>query len=100
MVIMEGFQHELPCVATRVSGHPEIVEEGRNGFLVDVDRPEQMADAALRILDDPELGRAMGAAGREVVESRFSVQRQAREYLRLYETMREVSARPPQSDSP
>jgi glycosyltransferase involved in cell wall biosynthesis len=93
MVILEAFQAGLPCVATRVSGHPEVIEEGVNGFLVELDRPDRMAEAALRIIDDPELGRRMGAHGRARVANAFHADRQAAEYLKLYCELRTETAR-------
>lgn len=88
MVILEGMRHALPCVATRVSGHPEVIADGENGFLVPVDEVARMADAAARILDDPALGAGMGARGREIVAARFGVARQVDEYLALYAQLR------------
>lgn len=93
MVILEAFQSGLPCVATRVSGHPEVIDEGDSGFLVELDRPEKMAEAALRILEDAELGPRMGARGRDRVAKRFHVDRQAAEYLALYDELRGTTGR-------
>lgn len=87
MVILEAARAGLPCVATQVSGHPEVIEEGRTGFLVDLDRPEQMADRCSRLLEDPGLQRRMGDAVREVVRVRFTLERQLREYLDHYERL-------------
>jgi len=84
MVVMEALQQGLPCVVTRVGGLPEIIRDGQNGFLVDVDDPAEMAAAAVRILKDPDLAHQMGAHGKAVIESKFSVERQVREYLALY----------------
>lgn len=91
MVILEGQQHGLPCVATRVSGHPEVIVDGENGFLVPVDDVSQMAAAALRLLDAPELARRFGARGRDIVAERFSVARQMQSYLALYAQLRSTA---------
>ncbi|MHB1297046.1 MAG: glycosyltransferase family 4 protein [Gemmatimonadaceae bacterium] len=88
MVILEAFQNGLPCVATRVSGHPEVIEDGESGFLVELDRPDEMADAALKVISDPDRARDMGERGRDRVERRFLLGRQLSEYLALYEEMR------------
>jgi glycosyltransferase involved in cell wall biosynthesis len=92
MVILEGYRCALPCVATRVSGHPEAIEHGHTGLLVPPDAPRAMADAALALLRDPARARAMGAEGRRLVESRFDAARQVREYVGLYQELR-ASAR-------
>jgi len=90
MVILEGYQQALPCVATRIGGHAEVIDHGQNGFLVDVDEPEQMAEAALKILENGELRRRMGKAGQQKVARQFSVETQVQCYLQLYEEMRET----------
>jgi glycosyltransferase involved in cell wall biosynthesis len=87
MVILEAFQCGLPCVATCVGGHPEVIEERVNGFLVEKDQPDQMAQRCVEILRDPALRRRMSKAGRPLVADRFGVQRQAREYIALYERL-------------
>jgi glycosyltransferase involved in cell wall biosynthesis len=90
MVILEGFRNSLPCVATSVGGHAEVIEHGESGLLVDVDRPDELARAVLRIVEDPDLGRRMGERGRAQVAERFSVTRQVAEYLEVYQQMRTV----------
>jgi glycosyltransferase involved in cell wall biosynthesis len=87
MVILEALQYGLPVVATRVSGHPEVIEDGVTGLLVPLDRPADMAGAALRVLDDPAWGARLGATGRSVAASRFSVDRQVAGYLAEYERL-------------
>lgn len=93
MVIMEAMQNGLPCVATRVSGHPEIIEEGRSGFLTPLDDVEAMADAAVRIIRDPGLARRMGEAGQATVRDRFGLGRQVEGYLEVYRALTEPAKR-------
>jgi glycosyltransferase involved in cell wall biosynthesis len=88
MVILEAYRCGLPCVATRVSGHPEVIEPGRTGLLVAPDRPQEMAEAVLQLLDHPDGARRMGEQGRTLVETRFAVERQVREYVELYHALR------------
>jgi glycosyltransferase involved in cell wall biosynthesis len=83
-VILEAMRSGLPVVATRVSGHPEALVDGENGFLVDLDRPEQMAARCLEVLRDPALKARLGAAARRTFEERFTLGRQTAEYLALY----------------
>jgi len=83
---LEAMSAGTPVVATRTGGIPEIVVEGETGYLVplepiSVSDPETrdpegfahgLADAMNRILRDPALGKALGAASRRRVEERFS----------------------------
>jgi glycosyltransferase involved in cell wall biosynthesis len=89
MVILEAQQHGLPCVATRVSGHPEVITDGENGFLVELDDPATMANRCVEIICEPSLQGRMRAAAQPVVPEKFSIEQQTRAYLELYE---EVSA--------
>ena len=87
MVILEALRCGLSCVATRVSGHPEVIEDAVNGFLVDPDDPIQMAERCTRLLDDNKLRSDFAAAGRRVVAERFSIERQCASYLGVYREM-------------
>ena len=85
MAILEAFREGLPCVATTVSGHPEVIADGVNGRLVPLDDIEAMAAAACGILDDPHRRASMATAARMTLQSQFSVARQVQQYLDLYE---------------
>jgi glycosyltransferase involved in cell wall biosynthesis len=61
----------LPVVTTRVSGIPELVEDGVNGLLVDPDDPDALAEALLRVHRDEALRARLAAAGEATVRERF-----------------------------
>jgi len=75
LVAVEGMARALPVVATRSGALPEIVDQGTTGFVVGRD-PSELRTAVARLVGDPELRRAMGAAGRRRVEDRFGPSRQ------------------------
>ena len=60
-VLVEAMAAGAPVVATAVSGIPELVEHEVNGLLVEPDDPHALADALLRLHDDPELTRRLTA---------------------------------------
>ena len=68
---LEAMAAGTPLVATRVGGTPEVVADGVNGLLVPPDDPSAMAQAILRLFDDPALGERLTHAGRATLE-RFS----------------------------
>jgi glycosyltransferase involved in cell wall biosynthesis len=72
--IVEAMAASLPVVATNVGGNAEAVNDGISGFLVPSDDPGALSAAILRLLSDPSKARAMGAAGRSLVEERFTVE--------------------------
>jgi glycosyltransferase involved in cell wall biosynthesis len=61
----------LPVVASRVGGVPEVVVDGRTGFLVDRKNAGELAKALEKLIVNPALRREMGKAGREYVENRY-----------------------------
>jgi colanic acid/amylovoran biosynthesis glycosyltransferase len=84
VVLMEAMATGLPVVATRITGIPELVEEGRSGFLVPPGRPDLLADSLERALRaDPAERREMGAAGRARVEAEFNQAHSAERLLEL-----------------
>jgi L-malate glycosyltransferase len=84
LVALEAMAAEVPVIATNVGGLPEVVDDGRTGFLMPVGDVTAMAGAALKILDNPDLHREMGqAAGRRAREN-FSANRITALYADLY----------------
>jgi glycosyltransferase involved in cell wall biosynthesis len=73
VALMEPLACEVPVVSTRISGIPELVEDGVTGLLVPPQDPTALADALERLARDPELGRRMGRAGRAKVLSEFDL---------------------------
>jgi glycosyltransferase involved in cell wall biosynthesis len=71
VVLMEAMAMELPVVASRVMGVPELVEHGVSGLLVAPARSDLLADALGRLAADRALRARMGKAGRAAVARRF-----------------------------
>ena len=70
--IIEAMASSLPVVATDVGGNAEAVKDGITGFLVPPEDPDALSSAILRLLSDPSQAKAMGAAGRNYVEEKFT----------------------------
>ncbi len=60
LVAVEAMMLGCPLVGTRVCGVPELIEDGRTGLLVAPEDPQALAQATIRLLDDPALARDMG----------------------------------------
>jgi glycosyltransferase involved in cell wall biosynthesis len=88
LAVIEAMAAGVPVVATGVGGVPELVEEGRSGFVVPPGAPEALAVAVEAVLADPARARRMGDAGREIARSRLSRERMVGELVRLYGEIR------------
>ena len=73
-----------PVVATDVDQVSELVVDGENGFLVPPGDARALADALEKLLADPELRAAMGAAARRTIEASFSFTAAVDAYRTLY----------------
>jgi len=83
-VLMEAMAMRLPIVSTRITGVPELVEDGRTGLLVAPGRADLLAQAIERLLLDPALGLEMGANAREKVIREFNTARSAEQLFELF----------------
>lgn len=84
IVLMEAMAMGLPVVTTRITGVPELVEEGRSGLLVTAGRRDELADALEALARDPERRSVMGRAGRAKVASEFELHRSAEQLREIY----------------
>ena len=84
-VVLEAMASGLPCVATRVSGIRDLIEEGKTGFTFAVDDVQGFHHALLNIFNGNI--RNMGKRARERVEKEFSLLVIAERYERLYKKL-------------
>ncbi|MBE2215832.1 MAG: N-acetyl-alpha-D-glucosaminyl L-malate synthase BshA [Opitutaceae bacterium] len=71
---LEAMSLGVPCVARRVGGIPEVIEDGVSGVLVDSDEPHDLAAAMDSLLGDRERRLAMGAAAKTRARALFSAE--------------------------
>ena len=86
VVLMEAMAMRRPVVASRLSGIPELVEDGRSGLLVPPGDADAVAEALLRLARDARLRRELGLAGRRRVEAAFSLEGEVDRLLALVGT--------------
>jgi glycosyltransferase involved in cell wall biosynthesis len=72
-VLLEAQSQGLACVATRVSGIPELIEDGATGVLVAPEAAEELARAIAALIADPERRAFLGEAGRRRVIEKFAL---------------------------
>lgn len=71
IAILEAMAHEKPIVATTVGGIPEIIENGKNGILVQPDNPSALAEAITLVLQNQDLKRSIAREGYVTVRKHF-----------------------------
>jgi glycosyltransferase involved in cell wall biosynthesis len=85
VVLMEAMAMELPCVATRITGIPEIIDDGIDGLLVPPASAEGIAEKIGQLVDDESLARRLAVAGRAKVLARYELHRNADRLCEVFE---------------
>jgi glycosyltransferase involved in cell wall biosynthesis len=70
---------KLPVIATKVGAVPEIIEDGKNGMLVEPARPEQIAIKIQELLNNDHLKQEIGIQAHQTVLFKFSLDKMIRE---------------------
>lgn len=84
--ILECFAAGLPVVATRAGGIPWLIENERTGLLVDLDDHEALANAAIRLIDEPGLASRLAHAAK-IESAKYGWPEVRMQWLRLYEAL-------------
>ncbi len=92
--ILEAMSLGKPVVATDVGGNREIIIPGETGILVPKGDIKTAADRVIELLHRNEKAREMGNRAREIILSRFNLDKMVKEYTTLFETTLEQKARP------
>ena len=88
VVLMEAMATGMPVVSSRITGVPELVEDGVSGLLITPGRLDELVAALAALLTaTPERRAAMGAAGRARIEAEFASERTAQSLLALFREM-------------
>ena len=87
MVLLEACRAGVPVVATDVSGHPEVIVDGENGYLAPLDDVDALADRLCALVTDRERAFRMGARARQTFEARFRLETQVVQHLELYSSL-------------
>lgn len=85
LAALEALACEVPVIATRIGGIPEVVTDRENGFLSEIGDVEKMVDDTLRLLRDEDMRRAFGEKGRESAIQRYSTDKIIPQYIAFYE---------------
>jgi glycosyltransferase involved in cell wall biosynthesis len=86
-VVLEAMASRLPVIATEVDGTPEAVIHSVTGLLIPPCSPKAIEQAICSLLNDRKLLEAMGNAGRNRVETYFSLETQVYQFIQLYQSL-------------
>jgi glycosyltransferase involved in cell wall biosynthesis len=86
-VLIEAMAAEVPVVATRVGGIPEVCVDGRTGLLVPPEDPGALAEAIVSTLTDPDATRARVRAAAADVRARFTLAAHVERIQQLYDAV-------------
>jgi glycosyltransferase involved in cell wall biosynthesis len=86
-VLLEAMALEVPVVSTRVSGVPRLVQDGRNGFLVEPADQDGLTTALLGLLTNDGLRDLFRRTGRRTVETRYAFPARMQRLKRVYDEL-------------
>ena len=85
VALMESMAMEVPTISTRVSGIPELIDDGVNGLLVPERDAPALADAIERVLTDHDLANQLGRGGRRKIVEAFNIDRTSQQLVELFQ---------------
>lgn len=100
VTLLEAMATGLPIVSTSVGGIPDLVLENSTGQLVPPNDPDAMAGAMAAYVNQPELARQHGRAGRERIQRHYSIDAMLSGYIGLYDALRRTKTTTGESINP
>jgi glycosyltransferase involved in cell wall biosynthesis len=85
MTLLEAMAAGLPCVATNVGGNPEIIRNGKTGFVIKIEDDNSLAEKISVLFKSEELRQEMGSAARARFRNDFTVDKMVQSYQDIYE---------------
>jgi glycosyltransferase involved in cell wall biosynthesis len=82
--MLEALASGLPVVTTRVGGIPEVIEDGKNGFLINPYDSRGLANRILYLIENPKMASEMGILGRRTVERKCNWDNIVKQVLEVY----------------
>lgn len=85
--LLEAMATALPCIASRIAGNTDLIDDGRHGRLVERPEASSWSAAILELLEDRETARRLGTAARERIDAEFALPVVVDRYIDLYRRM-------------
>ena len=86
-IVFLAYAFAKPVIATRVGGLPEAVEHGKSGYIVEADNPGELAEAVIKLIENPQLLREFGAYAAKLSQTKYSWTAIAQKTIQLYNAL-------------
>ena len=86
-IIVEAMAFSVPIIATKVGGMPELIDHGKDGYLVEKNDEENLANCIVKLLDDPESTKQMVKFGYQKYMNSYTADVMARSYYTLFKQL-------------
>jgi glycosyltransferase involved in cell wall biosynthesis len=93
MSVMEAMAHGIPTIATNVGGVPQLIEDGVDGLLMNVDDEGRLSELLLELERSPERRVEVGAAGRRKIQDKFTIDVSIDRLVGVYEELMRETGR-------
>ncbi len=85
VAIIESLSSGISVVSTRVGGVPELIDDGKTGYIVEPGDIDSIADGLIKAIADPEKTRSMGKIAQKETIEKYSIRRLVKDIEELYE---------------
>jgi len=85
IAVVDAMMMGLPCVVSNAGGLPESVSHEKTGYIVDPNDTDTMVEKILNLLEDENVRKSMGEAGKERYKIKFSQERWIKEMTAFHE---------------
>lgn len=73
LVLLEAMEYSIPCISTNEGGIPEVIDNGITGYIVEKKNPQALADKIEILINNPDLCKSMGKAGKKKFLAEFTL---------------------------
>ncbi|MDD5429116.1 MAG: glycosyltransferase [Candidatus Omnitrophica bacterium] len=84
-VVIEAFASGVPVIASNIGGFKEIIEPGVDGLLVEPGNSDEISEAILKLIQNPDMAQAMTLKARKKVEARYTMEQCLQETASVYD---------------
>lgn len=86
VVLMEAMSMEIPCIAPRIHGIPELIRDGIDGILFSPSNVDDLAQAISLLIDQPDIMDRLGKAGRKKIQEKYDLERNVEYLYKIFKT--------------